>query len=444
MNPAPPKPTTTTTRLRRSTRLLVPMGLVAASFGFQSEVDASTPPAAGCGAPPVTATTGAGPAASSPGESTTVAGAPATAASSAPATTAGAAAATTSAADGATTPGASAAPGSAPVTGSLLSRPDELFEITFPGEPTLNQTSQVRPEDAVTENTSSWIYELPNGILAMNVVSGDPSDVQDGPFINTITGEILPAIGGTLVSCTPITVSGQEGVEFEAEIPNTGTYVGRLFFEDARTYQIAYAGAPGSDVLLEIGPAFADSFHFTGELAVGESATATSIAPDTTATTAAPAAAGVPFTSPAGDYTVTFPSTPTDETQQATSGSGSPITITVHTATSGERAFLVSEFTLAPGETYDFEAGRDAIVANLNASGNPATLGASMPVELQGRQGIQFTVDITQPGAASGQDLVTIYTDGTTVYQLQVVGPGVIAIDDPEVAAFLGSFMFTS
>ena len=37
-----------------------------------------------------------------------------------------------------------------------------------------------------------------------------------------------------------------------------------------------------------------------------------------------------------------------------------------------------------------------------------------------------------------------VFLDGDTIYQNIIVGPGTISVGDEDVAAFLGSFVFTS
>lgn len=157
-------------------------------------------------------------------------------------------------------------------------------------------------------------------------------------------------------------------------------------------------------------------------------ATAPTTVPVPTAapTTLAPGA--VPFTSPDGDFTVTFPGQPELE---VIPGLGDDTTSWSYYA--GPTAYMVSRTMLGAGETINLQGGCEGAVAQLGGK-----LVSSAPVTVDGHLGIEL---VTQ--AADGLAVQRIIDGGTAMYQLVVALPTGADPADPAVVAFFDSFHLT-
>ncbi|MBA3604481.1 MAG: hypothetical protein M3487_00670 [Actinomycetota bacterium] len=159
---------------------------------------------------------------------------------------------------------------------------------------------------------------------------------------------------------------------------------------------------------------------------------------DTTVTgggeTTAPAAP-FPFTAPEGDYTVVFPGEPEETNQETPLPDGSTLPITFYLYQTSEMAFGTAAIAYPIGTTIDLEGARDGAIMSVGG-----TLLSSVPIELQGRQGLQFVGDV----GGQGTYISRVFADGLRLYQVVAVVQGEAAAEDPEIAAFLDTFQFTS
>ena len=148
------------------------------------------------------------------------------------------------------------------------------------------------------------------------------------------------------------------------------------------------------------------------------------------------------YTSEPGDYTVAFPATPTEQTQNAPLPDGSTLAMVIVSAQSGGKFFGTARGEYAPGSITDVNASlqgaQDQAIANVNG-----TLVSSEDVILQGRPGRQFSASVTS-GGQQGTLIQRVFLDGDTIYQNIVVGAGTLTPTDDAVADFFNSFTFTS
>ncbi|MEO5898863.1 MAG: hypothetical protein ABIR68_01880 [Ilumatobacteraceae bacterium] len=177
--------------------------------------------------------------------------------------------------------------------------------------------------------------------------------------------------------------------------------------------------------------------------------TATTAAATTSAATATTTGgpASVPadwvlYTSPQGDYTVSFPATPKEQTQNAPLPDGSTLALDIISSSLGEAFIATSRGQYPDGVTLDIPAAlqgaQDQAIANVQG-----TLVDSRDINVQGRPGREFSVNVTN-GGVKGMLLQRVYIDDLTIYQIIITGPGIISATDPKIAAFLDSFQFTA
>ena len=188
----------------------------------------------------------------------------------------------------------------------------------------------------------------------------------------------------------------------------------------------------------------------TSEAAASTSAAATTLAPATTAATATTSAGGtatvpatwVSYTSPQGDFVVAFPATPNEQTQGAPLPDGSTLTLDIVGSSTGQTFVGTARGEYPAGYTLDIDqalqGAQDQAIANVNG-----TLIEGHDIELQGRRGREFSATLTNNGV-QGTVIQRVYVDDLTIYQNIVTGPGTITASDAPIAAFLGSFQFTS
>ena len=144
---------------------------------------------------------------------------------------------------------------------------------------------------------------------------------------------------------------------------------------------------------------------------------------------------GFQFSPPAGDYSIVFPAEPTANEQMAQLPDGSSLPFTSYFTGTADTGFGTSSFVYPQGMVASLEAARDGALASV-----PATMTWSEPITLQGREGLQFTGNV---GEGQATVLSRMYLGDTTLYELMVVMPGEVALDDPRVTAFFDSFRFT-
>ena len=145
---------------------------------------------------------------------------------------------------------------------------------------------------------------------------------------------------------------------------------------------------------------------------------------------------GVTFTPPAGDYSVVFPFEPTSNEQTLTLDDGSSLPITFYLTDSDRLELGTAAIVYPPGSALSLEGAHDGAISNISG-----TRTSSDPINLQGREGLQFTASV-QDGKVTY--LSRVYRDDVTLYQLIAVVHGEVAFDDPEIAAFFDSFRFTT
>ena len=150
----------------------------------------------------------------------------------------------------------------------------------------------------------------------------------------------------------------------------------------------------------------------------------------------------VAYTSDPGDYVAAFPEEPSEQTQNAPLPDGSTLALVIVSAQDGNVFFGTARGEYSAGSIVDtaasLQGAEDQAIKNVNG-----TLTSSTDITLQGRPGRQFSASVTS-GGQQGTLVQRVFLDGDTIYQNIVVGPGTIAPDDDQVAAFFASFEFTS
>ncbi|MGH9270332.1 MAG: hypothetical protein ACRDZ2_03580 [Ilumatobacteraceae bacterium] len=141
------------------------------------------------------------------------------------------------------------------------------------------------------------------------------------------------------------------------------------------------------------------------------------------------------FTSPDGDYTVSFDEEPNVQDANAPLPDGSTIPIQIYTDDDDGTVYAVNSIDYGAGTEVSLEGARDGAIANTPG----AVLVESTDIELDGRPGIEYTADVN---SGQGDVLARIYADGTRLYQLLVAGADV-SLDDEQVQQFFASFRFT-
>ena len=144
---------------------------------------------------------------------------------------------------------------------------------------------------------------------------------------------------------------------------------------------------------------------------------------------------GFAFTPPAGDYSIVFPSEPTMHEQTVPLADGSSIPLTFYVTDSASTELGTAATTYPPGSVVSLEGARDGAISNISG-----TQTSSDPINLQGREGLQFTGTVHDGQLTY---LARVYRDDVTLYQVFAVVVGEVAFDDPEIAAFFDSFRFT-
>jgi hypothetical protein len=156
-----------------------------------------------------------------------------------------------------------------------------------------------------------------------------------------------------------------------------------------------------------------------------------------TTTTTTTTAAGFTFEDTAGGYSVLFPAEPKpqEQTLKLPDGTSVPYTINVWTdPTSGaDRVLASAVIVYPPGTQVSLDGARDSVVANFP----DATLTSSEEIDLQGRKGLSFAVDIGDGGSYISR----IDAGDARLYQLVYVGVDVTPTD-AEAKAFFDSFEF--
>jgi hypothetical protein len=145
---------------------------------------------------------------------------------------------------------------------------------------------------------------------------------------------------------------------------------------------------------------------------------------------------GFAFTPPAGDYSIVFPSEPTLHEQTVPLADGSSIPLAFYVTDSPSTELGTAATTYPPGSVVSLEGARDGAISNISG-----TQTSSDPINLQGREGLQFTGTVHDGQLTY---LARVYRDDVTLYQVFAVVVGEAAFDDPEVAAFFDSFRFTT
>ena len=148
------------------------------------------------------------------------------------------------------------------------------------------------------------------------------------------------------------------------------------------------------------------------------------------------APSGFTFTPPAGDYSVVFPFEPTTNEQTVQLADGSSIPVTFYLTDSDRLELGTAASTYPPGSTVSLEGARDGAISNISG-----TQTSSDPINLQGRDGLQFTGTVHDGQLTY---LARVYRDDVTLYQVFAVVVGQVAFDDPDIAAFFDSFRFTT
>jgi hypothetical protein len=148
----------------------------------------------------------------------------------------------------------------------------------------------------------------------------------------------------------------------------------------------------------------------------------------------------VEFTSPEGDFVVSFPGQPTSTDTPVPLPDGSKISVTSYTVERGDGAFIVAVADYPANlvnadPTVVLEGARDGALQNVQA-----TLKTSEAITLNGVPGIAFTGNV-----ASNNGVVTtrIFLDGVRLYQIFAVGDAASSRLTVDTAAFLDSFKLT-
>ena len=177
-------------------------------------------------------------------------------------------------------------------------------------------------------------------------------------------------------------------------------------------------------------------------------ATESSASEPTVATTASPAeratsadAAGVTYASPEGDFSVVFPSEPSEQTQPQQLPDGSTMDLVIVGVETDDRFMGTARGEYPEGTVLDvpvaLEGAQTQAIANVNG-----TLIDSRDIETDGRPGREFSASL-ESGGETGSLLQRVYLDGPVVYQVIVTGAGEFGFDEPGAAAFFDSFQFT-
>jgi hypothetical protein len=130
-----------------------------------------------------------------------------------------------------------------------------------------------------------------------------------------------------------------------------------------------------------------------------------------------------------------FQAEPTAHEQAVPLPDGGSLPFTLYVVDSAETAFGTGAIVF-PTADVPLEVLRDGAIANISA-----TMTSSVPITLQGREGLQFTANVQN---GQGTLLSRVYHDGATFYQVIAVLIGEVAFDDPQAAAFFDSFRFTA
>jgi hypothetical protein len=176
-------------------------------------------------------------------------------------------------------------------------------------------------------------------------------------------------------------------------------------------------------------------------VAVATTEAAPASAPSGTEPATTAAGTGFPYTSPEGDFSVVFPSRPSERTQPQQLPDGSVMDLSI-AAVETEELFLGTARGQYPeGTALDVPAAlqgaQDQAIANVEG-----TLVDSRDLELQGRPGREFSASLTVDGQPSTL-LQRVYFDGPVLYQNVVTGAGELTFQDPALAEFFDSFRFT-
>ncbi len=185
----------------------------------------------------------------------------------------------------------------------------------------------------------------------------------------------------------------------------------------------------------------------TTEVADASASVPSSVSRSSVATTASPAQpatsadAGVPYTSPEGDYSVVFPSDPTEQTQPQQLPDGSTMDLEIVGVEAEDRFMGTARGAYPEGTVLDvpvaLEGAQTQAIANVSG-----TLIDSRDIELGGVPGREFSATL-ESGGETGTLLQRMYLDGPVVYQVIVTGAGEFGFDEPQAAAFFDSFQFT-
>ena len=145
-----------------------------------------------------------------------------------------------------------------------------------------------------------------------------------------------------------------------------------------------------------------------------------------------------PFTSPENDYRVEFPAgEPELQKLSVPAPGGGTRPMDMYLSDLGNRAYGVARLDLqrTPDDVMGcLECARDSVVRGFNGK-----LIDSRPIELQGRLGIEYSVQLPNGG---GIYIARNYVDETVFYQVIVAGVGETDATDPDVQSFLNSFTF--
>jgi hypothetical protein len=146
---------------------------------------------------------------------------------------------------------------------------------------------------------------------------------------------------------------------------------------------------------------------------------------------------GVLFEAPEGDYSIVFSAAPTDVAQDVPLPDGTTLPIVLHIVETPDVAEGSARSEYPAGSTPSLEGARDGALASFPG----ATLTSSEAVSQQGRDGLEFVLDLASTGTASTY-ISRLFLDGGILYQVIYVGADV-AVTDPEVVTFFDSFQFT-
>lgn len=160
--------------------------------------------------------------------------------------------------------------------------------------------------------------------------------------------------------------------------------------------------------------------------------------PDTTSETEASGVDGFEFTSPDGDYSVTFPSEPTANPTPVQLPGGQTIEVPLQVASATTSEYTTGAVTYPDDAPVSEDSGQvlDGAVDGAVSNVQGAELGESEDIEVDGKPGRRFEFSITQ-GDAEGRGEAIFVIDGQVLYQAIAVGE----VDDADAHAdFLDSF----